>query len=603
MRVILLLAAMAAALGCDAARAQLSLSGRAAQTFSEVCSGCHGNTAVPGAPNVDTLRQLTPEAIYAALTSGSMRVQAQDESDELKRAIATYLAGRPPGLTQIAGAERMPNRCRSGAPLDASAASWNGWGIGNTNSRFQSGREAGLTAAQVPGLHLKWAFGFPGAAVVYTQPTVVGGRVFIGVDTGYIYSLDAASGCVYWSFAARSSVRGAFSAGSYRAANGSTGTAVYFGDLRGNLYALDAVSGEPLWQVVADAHASARITGSIKLYEHTLYVPIASGEEGVGGSLQYPCCSFRGSVAAFDAQTGRQLWKTAMIDAPLKPWRTNSAGTQLWGPSGASVWSSPALDPTHHRLYVDTGDAYTPPAMPTTDAVLALDMRTGRILWHVQDTPGDAWIAACWPPNISDNCPRPLGPDYDLSSAPILVTLPSGRRLVIAGQKSGTVWAHDPDAHGALKWKAPLAAQPVGDQGEIVWGGAADAAAVYYGLNRGAVAALNVADGQLRWLTSLPPAAAMAAHAGESGPVSEIPGVIFSGGWDGVERALSSSDGHVLWQFDTAQDFITVNAVKAHGGSLGAAGATIAGGLLLVPSGYVGVQNGMPGNVLLAFAP
>jgi polyvinyl alcohol dehydrogenase (cytochrome) len=234
---------------------------------------------------------------------------------------------------------------------------------------------------------------------------------------------------------------------------------------------------------------------------------------------------------------------------------------------------------------------------------MALDMDSGKVLWTVQDTPNDAWIAACWPPNISDNCPSPLGPDYDFGASPILRTLPDGHRLLIAGQKSGTVWAHDPDDGGTLKWKIALAPTPATDQGEIVWGGAADGQAAYFGLNSGGVVALGLTDGSKKWFAPLPSAPGLEKHHAQSGPLSVIPGVVFSGGWDGVIRALSTDDGRVLWQYDTVKTFETVNGVPAKGGSMGAAGPIVAGGMLFVPSGYVGVQNGMPGNVLLAFSP
>jgi polyvinyl alcohol dehydrogenase (cytochrome) len=582
------------------AGAQMVEQGNAAQAFAQVCATCHAH---PGgsAPNLATLRQLSPESIYATLTNGAMRVQAQDLSDAQKRDIAAYLGGRAPGVAQNADAHRMANQCARTAPFDTALASWNGWGADNDNDRFQSAA-AGLTSGQVPALKLKWAFGFPGASVVYGQPSIVGGRVFLGLDTGYVYAIDASTGCVHWSFAAHAGVRSAISVGRLRGAR-TARYAAYFGDIRGQVYALDAVTGELLWTAIADDHPTARITGSPKLYRDRLFVPVSSVEEGMGGSTAYACCSFRGSVVAYDARTGKRLWKTYTITAPLEDGRKNSAGTQLKGPSGGAVWDSPTLDPRHRTLYIGTGDAYSPPVAGTTDAIMALDMDTGRVLWSVQDTPNDAWLAACWPPQPSDNCPRPLGPDYDFGASPILRSLPGGRRLLIAGQKSGIVWAHDPDARGALKWKVDLAPAPPAAEGGIVWGGAADEETAYFGLNSGGIAALAVSDGHSKWFAPLDPPPARGEHRGQSGPLTLIPGVVFSGGWDGVIRGLATANGELLWQFDTMTDFATVNSVPARGGSIGAAGPTVAGGMLFVPSGYVGVQSGVPGNVLLAFAP
>jgi polyvinyl alcohol dehydrogenase (cytochrome) len=574
--------------------------GNAAQAFAEHCGACH-MTAVGTAPKLANLRQLTPESIYETLTSGVMRVQARDLSLEQKRDIAAYLGGRAPGRAEHSDARRMPNQCGRSAPLVPSAPAWNGWGVDDENDRYQAAAAAGLTPEEVPRLKLAWAFGFPGASVVYGQPTVFGGRVFVGLDTGYVYAIDSATGCVHWSYAARAGVRSAMSLGRYEA-RGHANYAVYFGDIRGEVYALDAVTGDLLWSAAADEHPAARISGAPKLFRGRLIVPVSSVEEGMGGSTAYPCCSFHGSVVAFDARTGKRLWKTYTITEPLKAGRTNAVGTQLQGPSGAAVWSSPTLDLPRHAVYVGTGDAYSPPASATTDAIMALDLESGRPLWSVQDTPHDAWLAACWPPQPSDNCPKPLGPDYDFGASPILRSLPNGQRLLIAAQKSGIVWAHDPDARGALKWQVDLAPKRPSEQGEIVWGGAASEDTAYFGLNSGGIVALRVSDGQRLWSTPIEPAVGRADHRGQSGPLTLIPGVVFSGGWDGVVRALATSDGHVLWQYDTMKDFETVNAVAAKGGSMGAAGPTVAGGMLFVPSGYVGVQGGVPGNVLLAFA-
>ncbi len=232
---------------------------------------------------------------------------------------------------------------------------------------------------------------------------------------------------------------------------------------------------------------------------------------------------------------------------------------------------------------------------------MALDLDTGKILWVVQDTPNDPWITGC-PASTTgaDNCPEELGPDYDFSSSVILKTFPDGRRLLIAGQKSGIVWAHDPDHGGALVWKADVSRKRPGPQGELVWGGAADAQRVYYGVNSGGLVALQLNTGAKDWFTPLDPAPGK--PRGQSAALTAIPGVIFSNGWDGVVRAFSADKGELLWEYNTVQDFETVNGIKAKGGSMGATGPTVADGMLFVGSGYIGVQNGIPGNVVLAFS-
>lgn len=489
------------------------------------------------------------------------------------------------------------NQCSAAARFDLSGPSWNGWGPDSANARFQPASAAQIPADQVTKLKLKWAFGFPGAKAVLGAPVVAGGRVFLGVDTGIVYSLDAGTGCLHWSFRADAGVRSAVTvehlAERYVA---------YFGDLKANAYALDAATGEMLWKVHMDDHPRAVITAAPKVFEGRVYVPVASGEEGAGVNPNYPCCTFRGSVVALDAATGRQIWKTFTVADEPKQVGKNSNGAARWAPAGGGVWNSPTLDPKRRVLYVGTGDAYSEPAAKTTDAILALDLNTGKIVWSVQDTENDAWLAGCNGAKPSENCPKTLGPDHDFGSSPILKTLGDGRTLLIAGQKSGNVWAHDPDRKGAVLWRTALVNNTTEFGGKIVWGGAADDQNAYFGLGPGGIAAIQLRDGERKWFTPLQPAPTVAAHPGQDGALSAIPGVVFSGGFDGVIRALAADTGRVVWEYDTVRDFPTVNGVTAKGGSLSVSGPTIAAGMLFAGSGYVGVRNGMPGNVLLAFS-
>ena len=498
------------------------------------------------------------------------------------------------GVASAQDATHTPNQCATAPAITSltSSPAWNGWGADANNTRFQPAAVAQISAADVPRLTLKWAFGFPGARAISGQPTVVAGRVFVSADTGDVYALDSATGCAYWSFHADAPVRSAVTV--ERLAAGKP-YAVFFGDARANAYAVDAIRGTPLWKAHVDDHPLARITGGVRFFEGRVYVPVASGEEGAGGNPAYACCTSRGSVVALDAATGTQIWKSYTISDPPKPTTKNAAGTQQWGPSGAGVWNSPTIDPRRRALYVGTGNAYSAPAAPTTDAIVAMDLDSGKIRWSAQGTSSDVWLAACLG-NPAPSC----GPDQDFGSPPILKTLPDGKSLLIAGQKSGNVWAYDPDQSGAVVWRSPLVSNTTEFGGKIVWGGAADEQNAYFGLGPGGVAAVRLRDGQRQWFASLPPTGTPA-RPGQDGALTVIPGAVISGGWDGVLRVLSTNDGHTLWEFNTIQNFDTVNHVAARGGSMGAPGPVVAGGLLFVPSGYVGVRNGAPGNVLLVF--
>ena len=571
-----------------------------ARLFESHCATCHGNPeSTVAAPAVMSLWKMTPEAIYAGLAKAP-HTALQGISDSDKRTIAFFLGGRKVGVARYTSASLMPNKCSANAPLGdiAGKPSWNGWGNGVSNARYQAAKGAGLNADQVPKLKLKWAFGLPGAEEVYGQPTVAGGRVFVSADTGAVYSLDAKTGCVYWSFQADAGVRSASSVGRVKG-HGSTKYGLYFGDTKANVYMLDARTGSQIWKVKVEEHPVAKITGAPTLYQGRLYVPVSSQEERAAGfSNVYPCCTFRGSVVALDANTGRTIWKTYPVQDAPKPTTKTPRGVQQYGPNGAAVWNSPTIDTKKHVIYIGTGDAYTPPVSPNTDAILALDMKTGKILWSKQDTQNDMWLSGCGRGRHGDNCPKDMGPDFDFGASPILRTLPNGHRILVAGQKSGMVWGHDPDRKGAVVWKAQLV--PKLALGMITFGGAADQQNAYFGLRTGGVAAVQIATGERKWFTRITPPAGPGPR-GETSAITAIPGVIFSGGWDGMLRALSTSDGHLLWEYNMNRDFQTVNHVPGKGGSMGAPGPTVAGGMLFAGSGYV-FGAGTPGNVLLAFS-
>ncbi len=603
--------------------------GAGSTIFGNSCENCHGNPKVDSAPSPATLKQMSPEKIYEALTTGTMVSNAKDLTDQQKRDISEWVGGRKLGAAN-GDAQSMPNRCASNPAIKdlTSAPAWNGWSD-NNNSRFQPARAAALSAASIGRLQLAWAFGVPAAASVYGQPTVVDGRVFFSSDSGWVYGLDAATGCVHWSFQAQTGVRSAIQIGLSKA--GTQKYAAYFGDIHGNVYAVGAADGELLWKHLVDPHPLSRITGGVRFYNGRIYVPVASLEEPESSTYNYKCCTFRGMVAALNAETGKEIWKTYTIDEPATERKTPD-GKSFMGPSGAGVWSPTVIDPKRNAVYFTTGNTFSAPDVGRSDGLMALDMDTGRILWAKQDEAGDVWHTGCpqgrppdgFPPKnagagraglagrgcagrgrgarppMPDSyyCPTDTeNPDWDFSAGVILVNLPNGKRLLIAGQKSGMVWAHDPDQKGALVWRSDAS------RGEIVFGGAADDQNAYFAFRNGGVAALGLSDGVEKWFTPMTPPDAMSRHRGVSAAVTVIPGVVFTAGLDGMVRAFYTYSGQPVWEYDTTQEVKTVNGVTAKGGSIGSAGVTVAGGMVFVPSGYTGFQNGQPGNLLLAFAP
>jgi polyvinyl alcohol dehydrogenase (cytochrome) len=546
------------------------------------------------------------------------------------KTVVGELLGHKPAVTSQSQCADI----RAGFPQPLDGPRWNGWGADLNNSRFQPAAMAGLTQDQVPRLQLKWAFGFPGASAANAQPAIVGGLVFVGGGDRNVYALDAKSGCTRWVFAPEADVRTAIS---FAPISGTNRFGVFFGDVDANAYAVNATTGALVWKTKVEDHPAARIIGAPTLYSGVLYVPVSSIEELTGSRPTYQCCSFRGSVVALDAATGRQIWKAYTIPEPPRPTKRNAIGTQLYGPSGAAVWSAPTIDVQRGALYVATGDSYSNPAAETSDAIVAFDLTTGRMLWHRQATARDSFVVACLSADTT-NCPDDPGPDHDFAQSPILVSLRDGQRVLVIGQKSGVVHALDPDQEGKILWQTRIGKG--GSLGGIMWGSAADQDRVYvansdvrfldHGARRldpnagGGLFALDLASGKISM--QVPPVSCGSrsqCSPALSAAVTAIPGVVFSGAMSGYLRAYAMSEddseapkrgtarrlvstilspGHaqLLWAVDTARDYATVNGVPARGGAMEGPGPTIVDGMLYVNSGYA-QWGGLPGNVLLAF--
>jgi polyvinyl alcohol dehydrogenase (cytochrome) len=591
--------------------------------YREHCAKCHDGGA-ERAPDRDSLKLLPPDRIRAALTSGSMVEQARRLGPREVDLLVAYLS--TPDVHSVA-ATATP-QCKDQPPALEGAfrrPHWNGWGNGIEQRRFQPAAMARLTAAEVPQLKLKWAFGLPDVFRAYGQPAVVGGMLFVGSAAAEVYALDAKTGCTYWRFSVEAPVRTAISVG-----QGPRGYFVYFGDQRGNAYALDALTGQLRWTRRVDEHPAAVITGAPVLDEGVLYVPVASQEEFTTMNSSTPCCTFRGGVAALDANSGNLLWKGYTIATVAAPTRRNDAGVQMFGPAGASVWSSPTIDRSRKLVYVTTGNSYSDPASDGGNAFVAFKLGTGERAWVHQATAGDAYTMACNANAAGQgNCPQANGPDVDFGNSAILVDLPGGRRALIAGQKSGVVHALDPDRNGALLWRTTVGIG--GTLGGVQWGSAADERYVYVAVSDvrlapvapgtpggqetpfgvtlrlnpdagGGLLALKLTTGEVAWKTPHPGCKGVpGCSPAQSAAVTVIPGVVFSGGLDGHLRAYAADSGHIIWDVDTKRPYAAVNGVTAQGGSFDGPGAVVVDGMLYVNSGY-GVFGGAPGNVLLAFS-
>jgi polyvinyl alcohol dehydrogenase (cytochrome) len=569
-----------------------------AAVFTAICSNCHKPNSPVNAPAPEVLKSMPVQAILTALESGKMKQVGAGLSAAERSNVAKYLG--------VAGVESIAQsaHCSTSAPLDASAPSWNGWGVDLSNSRYQDAKAAGLSAADVPKLKLKWAFGYPGVTTSFGTPTVFGGRVFVGAADGSVFSLNAQTGCIYWIFKATEGVR----TGPVISSDGKT---AYIADLHANIFAVNAETGAQIWQDHMETSPDASIAGTPKLDGDRLYVPISGGEESIAAaSPTFPCCKMRGSIAALDAKTGKWLWRNYTIADPAKMTGKTSNGTETWGPSGASLWTSPTIDSKLHAIYAGTGINYSQPGTKTSDSVIAFDANTGAILWSQQMLPGDVFNFGCTT-DQKPNCPATPGGDLDIGSPPILKDIGGGKRILVVAAKSGMAYGLDPDQQGKQVWKAMLSAG--GPEGGIIWGGSSDGKNAYFAISDwnaakpetgGGVVAIDLATGNKVWSTPAPKPACLkvkGCSAAQPGPTTVIDGAVFAGSDDGHLRAYSTSDGKILWDFDTTPEVKTVNGVKAHGGSMDSTGATIVGGMVFQNSGYSRIPV-MPGNVFLAFS-
>jgi len=576
--------------------------------FKQRCAACHEQNN-PRIPTRQSLEKLPATRILRTLNYGAMIQVAYTMSLAERAAVAKYLGtpGEEAASVPIA-------YCRDrGVKIAANPKiQWNGWSPDTNNWRYQTADAAGLSLDKVKRLKLKWAFAFEGDLTAFAQPTILDHQLFVGSAGGVIHALDRESGCVRWQYQAdgpvRTSILAARDGGRY---------VLLFGDQTGGFYALDAANGKPLWKKRIEDNDAARLTGAAVAFDGTVFVPVAGWEENRASDPKYPCCTMRGSVAALRIRDGQQVWKTYMTGEP-KQTGTNKAGVPTYGPSGAAVWSAPTLDRKRGVLYVTTGDNYSPPESDMSDSVVALDVRTGKIKWSRQFTAADIFSGACAAGEFK------CGPDFDFGSSAMLVES-GGKATLVAGQKSGVVYGLDPDRDGEILWQ--LRVGKGSTNGGVQWGMATDGQNVYAAVSDiarvprkrtdladlrdrdvdpnagGGLTAIRLSDGSKSWFAPGHPCETPKPGCSPAQPsaVTAIPGVVFSGSVDGHLRAYSSEDGKVLWDFDTAREFQTVNGVKGNGGSIDGPGAVVVKGMVFVNSGY-SRQAGMPGNVLLAFS-
>lgn len=580
-----------------------------ADIFNAKCASCH----VPGkfGPTIPQLSRLTAEEIENVLWNGAMKEFALDLDSSQRAIVAQWLAS----LGQDKGDRTSGvKKCTDGtAWVPDAGPSWSGWS--NDNRLNRNSKESGITSAQFSGTRLSLALPLPpGQPVVgaANPVAIVGNRLFVGNTNRWVYALNPESGCAYWTFRAEGRIRSNVAVEK---------DILVFGDLLGNLYGINANSGALLWQRRVDASSTSRINGNVTLHNGVVYAGVSGLQELSGMRKDIACCSFRGSVVAMNARSGERLWKTSMVDEPLKFLGRTKDGVNRYGPSGVPVWSGIAVDEKRRALYVSTGNQYTEPRVKESDAIVALDIDSGKKKWIAELAPEqmnrtDIYHLGCetWVDPKRSTC-SPVNPkghgDRDFGAPASLVTLADRSELVLAGSKDGMFYALNPDS-GQIIWQ--LRVGKGGEIGGIEYGFATDGENAYVPVGdvdlttnkaSGTVTAISLKTGKPVWRYAAPQDVCI----NKPEPCNNsfylppvVAGeVVLSGTNDGVLRALSRSDGHLIWSFDTAIEFVGPNGLKGNGGSLGFGGPVVVGNRIFVMSGHDVFGLGMPGNVLLSF--
>lgn len=594
--------------------------------FNRHCAQCHDNPAMK-APTREALSSISKEYLMISMEFGKMQAMAAHLSKRQRSLIAFYLAGDTTDQYHWIAQAQCPQ------PAGADRREWvANWGLGPENRRFVDSRHAGINAGNVAELKLAWSFAFPLVTDMRSQPVIVGDTMYIGDKAGKLFALDRFTGCVRNHTDILTGLRSAITL-----AELSDGRQLLiFANSLATVFAVDPTSLDIVWQQRVNISDYSVVTGSISYHNGRLFVPVSSYEAAVAGSPAHTCCTSHGALTALDAASGDVLWSWhSTREAQLQS--SDADGKEYYGPSGASVWTTPAIDAKRRRIYFGTGQNLSHPATGTSDAIIALDMDSGELAWKFQAIEADVWNTACL--RGGPNCPENAGEDFDFGASVIIADLEDGAQVLLAGQKSGEVFALNPDPEGSegeLLWRKRISQGT--SNGGIHWGMALSGKRLFVPVSdperdtpgyipRPGLTAMDIRNGAILWhqpvkrgcdydyrhkplvgLENTRGASRLDTKQqykcsyfyGLSAAVTATSELVFSAGLDGKVRAWRSDNGELLWQTETAIRFDAINGVSGHGGSIDVAGQVLAGGWLYVLSGY-SMFGQLPGNVLLAY--
>lgn len=592
--------------------------------YDQFCAACHAAPpAGDRAPPVASLRKMSAQTIMTALTTGVMKPIGDGLDRRQIRDVVAYLAA-PEGPSGTAWLD--DNRCAADkAAVDLSAKPAQvGFGVDTDNSRSMTATQAGFSGKAAANLEVAWAFAMPRTQGLRGQGVVVGSTLFYPAgQAGYVVALDTKTGCVKW--ATPGGVRASL-------AYGQLGTggpwAVVGGDGAGNLIAFDAKTGAVVWKVDPRHDKTVPLSGTPVFAGDKIVVPISAIDVGNAMRPTFECCKGHGAVALVDARDGKVLWTWHTMETAKPLGRKNSQGVEVYGPSGAPIWSSPSVDVKAGVVYTATGENTSPPATGTSDSLVALDLATGKRKWVFQALANDVWNMSCPIGSATAAGQRKPGPncffaeegsvlrDHDFGGGPV-IWRGKGRTLILGGQKSGDVWAVDA-ATGKPVWHHQFGKGTA--LGGVHWGIATDGVRVFAPIsdpgvpaadNAAGLYAIDIASGKVAWSWKATPdcsgerktkISGCDVRYGISAPPLVVDGSVIAGSLDGRLYVFDAKTGKVLSTQDTAVPFPTVNKLAGKGGSIDAAGPFAGDGMLFVPSGYVSFGQ-TAGNVLIAYRP
>ena len=565
--------------------------------FNKNCNDCHLNPELK-APSPDSLRMMSKQSIIQSMESGIMKMQSAGLSQSEISAIAEYL--------QPVDSSKKTNGFCVGEPSLKIGPIWNTWGNSPDQKRFQEESVSRINIENISNLETKWVFGIPETGRIRSQPSVAGGLLFFGSQSGLVYAIDAESGCIWWTYKAKAEVRNSIA---IDLDESNLPIDIYFGDFEGRVYRLDAISGKEKWIKKPNEHPLTTITGSITIYENEIFIPLSSVEIVTAINKDYECCTFRGGIVAINKFTGETKWKYHTVNEPIET-GFNDADTKKWGPSGVPVWSSPTIDKKRGRIYFGTGQNYSAPATNMSDSIIAIDLNTGKKVWSFQSDDDDIWNGSCVRDRI--NCDFDIGANFDFGASPVLISDESKGDLIIAGQKSGMLYAIDPDK-GKTIWKKRIGKG--GEHGGVHWSLSSDGKKIFVpvgdignhpkaiGDSRSGVYAYDPFSGDELWsydavINCIDET--FECYSGFSAAISSTNDVVFAGNLNGILYAISTKNGEPVWEFNTRKEFQSINLIPANGGTIDATGPVISEKMIYINSGYGGYGK-LPGNALIAF--